>query len=69
MTIAHIALVIALVAWLIQFVAWRREIITRQQLELRLEKLQAYYSMTAHPALRYRPALDWVRKHFGDTNE
>lgn len=69
MTIANIAWAVTFVAWLLQFVAWRREIVTRQQLELRLEKLQAYYSMTAHPALRYQPAPDWVRKHLGDTDE
>lgn len=69
MTVAHIALGVALLAWVLQFVAWRREIVTRQQLELRLEKLQAYYSMTAHPALRNHPVPYWVRKHLGDTNE
>lgn len=69
MTIAHIAWAVTFIAWVLQFVAWRREIVTRQQLELRLEKLQAYYSMTAHPALRYRPAPSWVRNQIGDTDE
>ena len=31
---------IALTAWVLQFTAWRREIITRQQVELQLRESQ-----------------------------
>lgn len=37
MTFAFLA---ALVAWVLQFTAWRREIITRQQVELQLREAQ-----------------------------
>lgn len=67
MTITHIALLIALVAWLIQFVAWRREIITRQQMELQLREAQ-WRLANNHPALRNRRAPEWMRLE-GDNNE
>lgn len=67
MTITHIALVVALVAWVIQFVAWRREIITRQQMELQLREAQ-WRLANNHPALRNRRAPEWMRLE-GDTNE
>ena len=67
MTIAHIALAVALVAWLIQFIAWRREIITRQQTELQLREAQ-WHLANHHPALRNRRAPEWMRLE-GDTNE
>lgn len=67
MTITHIALVIALVAWLIQFVAWRREIVTRQQTELQLREAQ-WRLANNHPALRNRRLPEWMRLE-GDPNE
>lgn len=57
MTFAFLA---ALVAWVLQFVAWRREIITRQQLELQLREAQWELAKQNHPALRNRPM--WVIK-------
>ena len=54
MTVQTIALALALLAWLLQFVAWRREVVARQQLELQVEKLQAYLTVMRHPALRNR---------------
>lgn len=67
MTITHIALVIALVAWLIQFAAWRREIVTRQQVELQLREAQ-WRLANNHPALRNRRLPEWMRLE-GDPNE
>lgn len=64
MTITHIALVIALVAWLIQFVAWRREIVTRQQTELQLREAQ-WRLANNHPALRNRRLPEWMRLEGG----
>ena len=63
------ALVIALAAWLAQFIAWRRAVVARDQLELQLRKLQMYHSITAHPALRDRPAPDWVHNLKETTND
>lgn len=48
---------IALVAWVLQFVAWRREIITRQQVELQLREAQWRLANHSHPALRNRHDL------------
>lgn len=52
--------IVALVAWVLQFVAWRREIITRQQVELQLREAQWRLANHTHPALRNRPM--WVIK-------
>ena len=49
--------IIALVAWVLQFTAWRREIITRQQLELQLRETQWRLANQNHPALRKRHNL------------
>ena len=65
----HLAVWLLLLLWLGQFIAWRREVVARENLELRLQKLHAYYSITAHPALRNRPAPDWVKDLEGDTDE
>ena len=46
--------IIALTAWVLQFVAWRREIITRQQVELQLREAQWRLAKRTHPALRNR---------------
>ena len=67
MTITHIALAVALVAWVLQFMAWRREIITRQQTELQLREAQ-WRLANNHPALRNRRLPEWMRLE-GDTNE
>lgn len=48
---------IALVAWVLQFTAWRREIITRQQVELQLREAQWRLANHTHPALRNRHNL------------
>lgn len=45
---------VALVAWVLQFTAWRREIITRQQVELQLREAQWRLANHTHPALRAR---------------
>ena len=42
---------IALTAWVWQFTAWRREIITRQQVELQLREAQWRLANHTHPAL------------------
>lgn len=54
MTFAFLA---ALVAWVLQFTAWRREIITRQQVELQLREAQWRLANHTHPALRNRHDL------------
>lgn len=54
MTFAFLA---ALVAWVLQFTAWRREIITRQQVELQLREAQWRLANHTHPALRNRHNL------------
>ena len=46
--------IVALVAWVLQFTAWRREIITRQQVELQLREAQWRLATRTHPALRNR---------------
>lgn len=46
--------IIALTAWVLQFTAWRREIITRQQVELQLREAQWRLAKHTHPALRNR---------------
>lgn len=46
--------IIVLVAWVLQFTAWRREIITRQQVELQLREAQWRVATYTHPALRAR---------------
>lgn len=56
----HVAVVLALVAWVLQFVAWRREAVERQKLELQVEKLQAVASMRRHRAVRNRPLPHWA---------
>lgn len=48
---------IALTAWVWQFTAWRREIITRQQVELQLREAQWRLANQNHPALRNRHDL------------
>lgn|GEM_PF-5356944 len=65
MTIEHIALGVALVAWELQFMAWRREIVTRQQVELQLREAQ-WRLANNHPALRNRRLPEWMRLE-GDT--
>ena len=51
------AFLVALAAWVLQFTAWRREIITRQQLELQLRETQWRLANQNHPALRNRYEL------------
>lgn len=48
---------VALVAWVLQFTAWRREIITRQQVELQLREAQWRLANHTHPALQNRHDL------------
>ena len=67
MTIAHIAFAVALVAWVLQFVAWRREVVTRQQVELQLREAQ-WRLANNHAALRNRRLPEWMRLE-RDTDE
>lgn len=50
-----------------QFIAWRREIVTRQQVELQLREAQ-WHLANQHPALRNRRLPEWMRLE-GDPNE
>lgn len=63
----HLAVWLLLLLWLVQFIAWRREIITRQQVELQLREAQ-WRLANNHPALRNRRLPEWMRLE-GDTNE
>lgn len=67
MTVAHIAWAITFGAWVLQFVAWRREIVTRQQVELQLREAQ-WRLANHHPALRNRRLPEEMRLE-GDPNE
>lgn len=62
-----ILFIFALVAWVLQFIAWRREIITRQQVELQLRETQWQLAHN-HPALRNRTLPKWMQLE-GNTNE
>ena len=67
MTVAHIAWAGMFIAWVLQFIAWRREIVTRQQVELQLREAQ-WRLANHHPALRNRRLPEWMRLE-GDHNE